>query len=189
MSGWWHRIRWPIAALLGCCLAGAFGVVAVIQRVELQEGHVHVDWDHVHVEWGNAAEWAAGTGTVLAFGATLFVFYRQMRERWLADRRQQAELITGWTGASTPTYREFVQGKGREYVTTMRVNLINASPSVIYDLVVVLTCTQTKFPVPVTVDPGTAASSLMQAPDMGWEPREIGSPVARLMYSRPADGR
>jgi hypothetical protein len=101
MRRWWRRIEWPIVALLGWCVAAAFTVVAGIQRVELQEGHVQVDWDHLHIEWGNAAEWAGGVGTVLAFGATLFVFYRQTRERWLADRRQQAELITAWTGAVT----------------------------------------------------------------------------------------
>jgi hypothetical protein len=43
-----------------------------------------------------------------------------------------AELIPAWTGAVTVTYR-LIQGTGRDYITTMRVNLINASPSVIYD--------------------------------------------------------
>src|SRR5690348_11754401 len=65
MDGWWRRIQWPIVALLGWCLAGVFGALAGIQRVEL-------DKQHFLVQWGNAAEWLAGVGTVAGFGALFY---------------------------------------------------------------------------------------------------------------------
>jgi hypothetical protein len=121
--------------------------------------------------WGSVPEWIGGVGAALAFGIAVVVFWSESRERRLADRREQAEVITAWTGGITPTYRESIQGRGREYMVTMRVNLINASPSVIYDLVVVLTCEHLETAMPVQVDPGTATSTIMQSEPTAWEAR------------------
>jgi hypothetical protein len=40
MTGWWRRIPWSTVALLGWCLAGAFGAITVIQRIELRPWQV-----------------------------------------------------------------------------------------------------------------------------------------------------
>jgi hypothetical protein len=111
----WRRVPWPIVALLGWCLAGAFGVAAGIQCVEL-------DNRHLNFQWGNAAEWAAGIGTVLAFGATLFVFSYQTGEQRRADRRKQAEQIFAYW--DFPAKNELV--------------VINGSTGVVYGIVLIL---------------------------------------------------
>lgn len=86
--GWWRRIRWPIIALVGCSLAIVFGVTAAIQRIELQDRHLHI-------EWGNTAEWVAGVGTFAAFGVLLVAALQWRSDQ--ADRRDheadQARLI------------------------------------------------------------------------------------------------
>jgi hypothetical protein len=84
----WRRIRWRILAVLGWCLAGAFGTVAAIQRIELHD-------KHLYFQWGNAAEWAAAVGTTATFGA---LFYAALEWRAAqAERRDreadQARLI------------------------------------------------------------------------------------------------
>lgn len=53
-------------------MAGAFGAVIAIQRVEL-------DKKHLHIEFGNLAEWLAGAGALAAFGA-LFYASREWRQ-------------------------------------------------------------------------------------------------------------
>lgn len=167
MTGWWRPILWLVITLPGWFLAVVFGIAAAGERIEL-------DNRHFHIEWGNAAEWAAGIGTVLAFAATVYVFGYRTRERRLADRREQAGLITAWitpwVGEITPTYKVFREDRGGEFVTITRVNIINASPSVIYDLVAVVTCEHSDKPIPV-FDPGTATSTMWQPPSTPWEPR------------------
>ena len=58
------------------------------------------------VQWGTAADWAAAIGTVLAFGAALWVIYRERVDRKLEElrrreedsrrRRAQAQSIAVW---------------------------------------------------------------------------------------------
>ncbi|MFZ3328794.1 MAG: hypothetical protein WA231_24265, partial [Methylocella sp.] len=63
-------------------MAGAFGAVIAIQRVEL-------DKKHLHIELGNLAEWLAGAGALAAFGA-LFYASREWRQAQIERRDQQA---------------------------------------------------------------------------------------------------
>jgi hypothetical protein len=65
VAAWWHRSGWRTIAAVAVPLAVSFGVVAAIQRVELQDRHLHVNW-------GSVPEWLAGVGTFAAFGALLF---------------------------------------------------------------------------------------------------------------------
>ncbi|MBL0204893.1 MAG: hypothetical protein IPQ14_11370 [Candidatus Microthrix sp.] len=43
------------------------------------------------VQWGTAADWAAAIGTVLAFGAALWVIYRERVDRKLEELRRREE--------------------------------------------------------------------------------------------------
>jgi hypothetical protein len=83
MTRWWERIPWPVVALMGWCMAGAFGVVAATQRIELDDRHLHI-------EWGNAAEWLAGVGSTAAFGALLYAA-REWRSGQAERRSVEAE--------------------------------------------------------------------------------------------------
>ena len=44
------------------------------------------------VQWGTAADWAAAIGTVLAFGAALWVIYRERVDRKLEELRRREEV-------------------------------------------------------------------------------------------------
>lgn len=58
------------------------------------------------IEWGTAADWAAAVGTMLAFGAAMWVIYRERVDRRMdaarrrdedaRRRRAQAESIAVW---------------------------------------------------------------------------------------------
>jgi hypothetical protein len=78
---WWRRIPWPMLALLGWSLAGVFGVVAAIERIQLQNRHFHI-------EWGNAAAWLGGVGAFAAFGA---LFYAALQWRVAQTERRDRE--------------------------------------------------------------------------------------------------
>lgn len=97
--------------------------------------------------WGTVPDWLAAVGafaTVLALVVAWRVYRhdvdsrRDDRERQdRTERRQQAENITAWLGSQTAVEKEVIAGKGLEIVSAVQVNILNASPSVIYDVIVV----------------------------------------------------
>jgi hypothetical protein len=82
VAAWWHRSGWRTTAAVAVPLAVSFGVVAAIQRIELQNRHLHVNW-------GTVPEWLAGVGTFAAFGALLFAA-REWRAAQVERRDREA---------------------------------------------------------------------------------------------------
>jgi hypothetical protein len=117
---------------------------------------------------GTLPEWFAAFGTLVAIGAVLVAAlgYRhqvhshtedeqQLRQ---AERRQQAETITAWMGGQTAVYREVIRGQGPVMACTVQVNILNASPSVVYDVVVAVICKHSERPTLVNTAEGIAQS-------------------------------
>ncbi|MEH3140936.1 MAG: hypothetical protein PGN37_12300 [Mycobacterium kyogaense] len=96
------------------------------------------------------------------------MFAYEVWERRRSDKRRQAEQITAWLGPGlTSQYREWIQGQGLDTLVHVPVLLINASDSVIYDLVVVVTCQHSEVALPMQLDSG----QLVQSTPTAWEPR------------------
>jgi hypothetical protein len=179
--------RFGIAVAVACAFAMAatvLGVIAFAQWGALQERQLNANW-------GSVPDWIAGVGTTLAFGVAAFVFWYETRDRSLTDRRSQAATITAWTtGAYRTTYHppsslppgtnvvafldsllsgNLMPEQGKDISTLLRVNLINASSSVIYDLVVVLECEHSNVTLPVQfVDYGE--SRIFRTEVTPWDP-------------------
>jgi hypothetical protein len=93
------------------------------------------------VQWGDVATWLSGTGTILAFGATLILLtfnYNQLRmtrddQRQRDDdrRRSQARLVTAWP--SGLGWRRTASDQDQHF---MSVNIRNRSEEPVYDLTV-----------------------------------------------------
>lgn len=99
--------------------------------------------------WGTVPDWLGAAGaiaTVLALVVAWNVYrhnvnaHREDRDRQdYAERRKQAENITAWLGSYTAVEHEVIAGEGPVVISTVQVNILNASPSVIYDVIVVTT--------------------------------------------------
>jgi hypothetical protein len=134
-----HAVKLAIALAV---LAVLLGVVVTVQAVMLRAQ----GWRIVP---GTVPDWFSAAGAVATVGA-LVVAWRVYRHdvdsrredrghRYLAERRQQAENITAWPGSQTAVEREVIAGQGPVVTSTVQVNILNASPSVIYDVIVVTT--------------------------------------------------
>jgi hypothetical protein len=147
----WLDRQWEVhASELACffaALALIFGLIAGIQRIELHDRHMSVNW-------GTVPDWIAAIGA-LATVATLIVAYAVYRHevsvrsedqetRRREAERQQADLVTAWVESSQPG--------------TAIVGLINASQGVVYDL---------RMTVKTEVASGDLASEMMHSTS-GW---------------------
>jgi uncharacterized membrane protein len=126
-------------AVLGV-VSAALAVVVVVQAVMLHAA----GW---RTSWGTLPEWFSALGalsTVLA----LFVAWRVYRHdvdtrnqdiahRDDVERREQAENLTAWLGSHSSVEAEVIKGRGPVVTTTVEVDILNASPSAVYDVVVV----------------------------------------------------
>jgi hypothetical protein len=114
---------WPTVAVLGWSFAGIFGLLTVVQTVKLDRRHFHVEWGTFYQ--AIAAIGAVGTvGTLIATLTTLILNERRRAE---ADRRQQAELISGWIRPPNTT-------------GVANIGLSNASHGVAYEIYVDISC-------------------------------------------------
>jgi hypothetical protein len=173
-----HRKRFGIAVAVACVFAMAavvLGVIAFVQWGALQERQLNANW-------GSVPDWIAGVGTTLAFAAAVFVFWYETRDRSLTDRRSQAITITAWpTGTHhveySPPYDpnasifqssavDPISGQSEHLSTAAEIYLINASNSVIYDLVVAVLCTHAP-PLRARNDDG----AMVDTEQMPWETR------------------
>jgi hypothetical protein len=148
--------RWRIWVLMFALISLALGVVVVVQAVML---HTQ-GW---RVQLGNVAEWVAAFGTVVAIAAVLFAAlgYRHdvrtraedERQRIATERRQQAELLSGWfVHFGSARHGPQIGNVPPEIINVTQVGLINASQVVIYDLFVVALCRPKSEPMPMVVN-------------------------------------
>ncbi|WP_158019451.1 hypothetical protein [Mycolicibacter sinensis] len=130
------------------------GVVVVVQAAMLRcQG-----WG---ISWGTMPDWISafgGLATVLALVVAWLVYRHEVRSRQEdeltrieAERREQAENLTSWLAGQTSIEREVIQGEGPVVTHTVQVNILNASPSVFYDVVVVATCRHLAGPALINV--------------------------------------
>ena len=141
LKRWWRRRAGALSVVFSV-LAVVLVAVAVVQFVMLH----NQGW---RVVPGTVPDWFSAVGASATVGALVVAWRvyrhdvasrREDRERQdLAERRRQAENITAWLGGQTAVKKEVVQGQGPVLTTTVRVNISNASPSVIYDVIVVTT--------------------------------------------------
>jgi hypothetical protein len=180
-----NRRTWAIAVL--AALVMVFVVVAAVQAAMLRSR----GWG---VPIGSVAEWVAAVGGLATVGALLVAWrvYRHdvdsrredIRHQYVTDRRQQAENITAWPGGHTAVEREVIHGQGPVVTSAVQVNILNASPSVVYDVIV------------VTANRHSGHPGVISAPDMhnikfeefDWLPVAIAWPVAAHRSYRPAPG-
>jgi hypothetical protein len=100
-------------------------VVAVIQRIELQD-------KHLHVQWGSVPDWVQAVGTIAAFGALLYAA-REWRDGQTERRDREADqarlvlaeryLQEFWGGP--PSHQQFVvvRNHGRSPVVDVELQL------------------------------------------------------------------
>ncbi|MCV7251609.1 hypothetical protein H7J86_05490 [Mycobacterium hackensackense] len=171
-------------ALVFATFALIFGVIAFVQWGQLRERQMNANW-------GSVPDWIAGVGTTLAFAIAAYVFWYETRARNFSERRSQAGAITAWPSGYRAIYKqprdipadvgtaEFimniispgpVSGRDVNLTTTMQVNLINASSSAIYDLIVVVLCEHSDAPMPATMN-DFGESQLVQTVLEPWEHR------------------
>lgn len=172
--------RWRIRTFVFALIAVALGVAVVVQAVML---HTQ-GW---RVQLGNVAEWISAFGTAGAITAALYAAlgYRHdvrtraedERQRIATERRQQAELLSGWFihfGSVRPGPK--IGDAPRENINVTQVGLINASQVVVYDLFIVATCQWKPEPTPVVLnfDPQTGVARRPDgsvesvSAEMGW---------------------
>lgn len=158
--------RWRTRAIVSTVLTVALGAVVVIQAVMLH----NQGW---RVVPGTVPDWFAAVGAVATVGA-LVVAWRVYRNDIKARRRQQAENITSWLGSHTAVEREVIVGRGLEVVSTVQVNILNASPSVIYDVIVVTTNRHTGHPGVINSPLGESIApnlAKVRFEEFDWQPR------------------
>lgn len=122
---------WRALTFASASLSAVLGVVVVVQAAML---HAR-GW---RIAWGTMPDWLAALGGLATVGA-LFVAWRVYQRDVDSRQRQQAENITAWTGGQTAVEREVIAGQGPVVTSVVQVNILNASPSVIYDVIVVTT--------------------------------------------------
>lgn len=96
------------------------------------------------VVWGDVATWVSGVGTAAAVAVAVWVFAHGEAIRRHADRRKQAELITGWIRYHSSRGMNVVNvgedmvrretGEVRD-VVTVSIGLVNNSSGVAYDVI------------------------------------------------------
>lgn len=84
----WDRKLWPVIAVICFGLACSFGTIAAVQRIELMDSHLHV-------EWGDVPAWLQGIGTSAAFATLIYVAlgWRASEAERLDRQAEQARLI------------------------------------------------------------------------------------------------
>jgi hypothetical protein len=133
---------WRTWAIVFAVVAVVLGVAVAVQAVMLHKQ----GW---RVVPGSVPDWFSAVGafaTVLALVVAWRVYRHDVDSRredqehqYLAERRQQAENITAWLGGQTAVESEVIDGQGLVVTSTVQVNIHNASPSVIYDVIAVTT--------------------------------------------------
>lgn len=148
------------ASTLAILLAVFTTVLSVV--VGVQAGMLYArGW---RVAWGNAPEWVAAFGTVVAIIAVLVAAlgYRldvrtrteDEHQRTLTKRRQQAELVSGWfVHFGSVHLSPQIGDEPRQPIKVTRVGLINASQVVVYDLFAVAVCRHSTDVTPVVTGP------------------------------------
>jgi hypothetical protein len=121
---------WRAVAVALAGLALVLGFVVVVQAMML---HAQ-GW---RVAMGTMPDWLVAAGAVATVGTLVVALLVYLRDANTA-RRQQAEAILAWTGSQRNLYAEVIRGQGSIMASTVEVNLLNASPAVLYDLVVVV---------------------------------------------------
>ncbi|ORA08050.1 hypothetical protein BST14_25175 [Mycobacterium arosiense ATCC BAA-1401 = DSM 45069] len=160
-------------------------VLAVVVGVQAVMLHTQ-GW---RVQLGNVAEWVAALGTAVAIVAVLFAAlgYRHdvrtrvedEKQRAAVERRQQAELLSGWFVHYGSARQGPQMGNASpEIINVTQIGLINASQVVVYDLFAAALCRHQSHPTPMVVNfdeasavvrrPGGAIQSV--AVEMGFVP-------------------
>ena len=113
------------------------------------------------ISWGTLPDWISafgGLATILALVVAWLLYRHEVksrqedeRNRTQTERRRQAENLTSWLGSQTAIEREVVRGEGPVITSSVQVNILNASPSVIYDVIVVTTCRHLAGPALINV--------------------------------------
>jgi hypothetical protein len=175
LKAWrWLRQRWKrhagALAVAFAVLALGFGVVVVVQAAMLHTK----GW---RIALGTVPVWLAAFGTLVAIVAVLIAakgYQHQVRvradderERALAERRRQAELLSGWLISHGGTRLAPATGDApRSIVNVADVGLINASEVVLYDVIVVAVCEHHK-PMPVAY----SMNDIRFTDPVAWDPK------------------
>lgn len=150
---------WRAVAVALAVVALMLGFVVVVQAMML---HAQ-GW---RIAMGTMPDWLAAAGGLATVG-TLVVALLVYRRNTKTDRRQQAEAVLAWIGGQRNIYREVIHGQGPVMTSTVEVNLLNASPAVLFDLVVVVLGQHATTPTLANVgDQGISAVY-----EQDWEPR------------------
>ncbi len=87
------------------------------------------------INWGDLPTWVAAVGTVGAVIVALVLSGREGRRQIRAQRRHQAELVTGWLSGNSRSSSETQQ-------MLRRVDLQNASSQLVYHVIISLVITR-----------------------------------------------
>lgn len=169
--------KWRATAIaLGMAVVG-LTVVITVQSLMLRA----LGW---RIAWGTVPDWVAAAGGVATVGALVIAWRvyrhdvqsrREDREhQYLAERKAQAENITAWLGSHTAVERQAISGEGLVVTSTVQVNILNASPSVIYDVTVVTTNRHSGHPGVINTPNGTSIApnlAKVRFQEFDWVPR------------------